>query len=57
MDLSVETLRRLPLELRIEIEENSQRKDLTQSEIAEQQTSKSSLSFGARLANKAAAPI
>ena len=36
MDLSVEMLRRLPLALRIEIEENAQRKDLTQSELAEQ---------------------
>ena len=37
MDLSVDTLRRLPLALRIEIEENAQRKDLTQTELAEQQ--------------------
>jgi N6-adenosine-specific RNA methylase IME4 len=37
MKLDVDTLRKLPLELRIEIEENAQRKPLTQSELAAEQ--------------------
>jgi N6-adenosine-specific RNA methylase IME4 len=34
MELDRDTLRRLPFKLRVEVEENSQRKDLTQSELA-----------------------
>jgi N6-adenosine-specific RNA methylase IME4 len=37
LELNRDLLRKLPLELRIAIEENSQRKDLTQSELAAQQ--------------------
>ena len=37
MKLNRDLLRRLPLALRVEIEENAQRKPLTQSEIAAQQ--------------------